>query len=138
MPELMKVLGSGDKSNVPAAAYVLGRIGPDAVAALPTLRGLLASDNVLAGETSAWALTQIRPGSAEIAAEAVPVLIKALSSKMPAVRPGSRQGVGRARSAGRKRQDALNRVAAGDEDPAVKAAAAKALPLVRGGAAAHE
>ena len=66
MPELIEVLGSGDKSNVAVAAYVLGRIGPDAAAAVAALRGLLASDDALTAEVSTWALTQVRPGSPEL------------------------------------------------------------------------
>jgi HEAT repeat protein len=131
VPEVMKVLAGGDKSNVPTAAYVLGKIGPDAAAALPALRGLLAGDDALAAEVSAWALTQIRPGSPEIAAEAVPVLIKALSSPLPEVRQGAVKALGELGPLARSAQDAVEKAAAGDEDEAVKAEAAKALPRIR-------
>ena len=116
----------------------MGKIGPDAAAALPALRGLLTSNDELSAEASAWALTQIRPGSPEIAAEAVPVLIKALSSITPEVRQGAAKALGELGPLAKSAEDAVAKVAAGDEDELVKAEAAKAVPLIRGGAATHE
>jgi HEAT repeat protein len=138
VPELIVVLGSGDKSKAPVAAYVLGSIGPDAAAAVTTLRGLLANDDALTAEASAWALTQVRPGSPEIAAEVVPVLIKALSSAMPQVRKGAVKTLGELGAQARSARDPVEKAATSDDDAAVRAEAAKALPLIRGGAATQQ
>jgi HEAT repeat protein len=127
VPELAKVLAEGDVAKVPAVAYALGRIGPDAKAALPALRDALKSRRNVAAEASAWALTQIEPESEEIATEVVPVLVKALSSRHVHVRLGAVEALGGIAAKTEAAREALQKAASSDNEPAVRAAAAKAL-----------
>ena len=127
VPELAKVLADWDAAKVPAVAYALGRIGPDAKAALPALRDVLKSKKSVAAEASAWALTQIEPESEEIATEVVPVLVKALSSRHVHVRLGAVEALGGIAAKTDAAREALQKAASSDKEPAVRAAAAKAM-----------
>jgi HEAT repeat protein len=127
VPELAKVLADGDAAKVPAVAYALGRIGPDAKAALPALRDVLKSKKSVAAEASAWALTQIEPESEEIATEVLPVLVKALSSRHVHVRLGAVEALGGIAAKTDAAREALQKAASSDKEPAVRAAAAKAM-----------
>ncbi len=127
VPELAKVLAGGDDTRIPAAAYALGRIGPAAKTAIPALRDVLKSKTGVSAEASAWALTQIEPGAAEIATEVVPVLVKALSSPLTHVRLGAAETLGKIGATTGAAGEALQKVAASDEEPAVREAAANAL-----------
>ena len=80
-------------------------------------------------EVSAWALVQIQPASAEVAAETVPLLSTALSSPLPAARRGAAEALGALGPLAKSAADALKR-AADDEDPAVAKAATEALKAV--------
>jgi HEAT repeat protein len=127
VPELVKALSAGDESSVPAVAYALGRIGPDAKEAVPALRTVLKGKEAVPAEVSAWALAHIEPSSPEIAAEATPVLVKALSSPQAHVRLGAAEALGEIGASSQAAREALQKAASSDEDPAVRAAAAKAL-----------
>ncbi len=124
---LAKVLAGSDAAKTTAAAYALGRIGPDAQAALPALRDVMKSKKDVEAEASAWALTQIEPGSDEIVAEVTPVLIKALSSPQVHVRLGAAEALGGIAAKSEAARQALQKAATSDAEPAVRAAAAKAI-----------
>ncbi len=73
MPALVKAFENGEGSNDHAIAFALGQIGPDAAAAEQVLGGALKSSDSQLSLVCAMALTQIKPGSAELAAKTVPV-----------------------------------------------------------------
>jgi HEAT repeat protein len=131
VPLLVKVLAEADAANGPAVAYALGKIGPAAAEAQPVLSDLLKSPNRHLALASAWAVVQICPGSAAAAGQALPVLIAGLTSDLAIARQGAAEALGQLGPLAKEAVSALER-AANDKDKAVRAAAGKALGLIRG------
>ncbi len=132
VPALVKALASGEGPNTPAVAYTLGRIGPDAAAAEPALAKLLKSSNTGVALAGAWALVQIRPASAELAAQTLPALTAGLAHREPLARLGAAEALGQLGPAAKTAVPALKKIVSDEEDPAVCDAAAKALALITG------
>jgi HEAT repeat protein len=129
LKSLLKSYEKGEGTNDHALVYALGRIGPDAVTAEPVLTEALKSDDRALAVVSAWALGQIRPASADIAAKTVPVLIAGLTAPLPQTRQAAAESLG---SLGPLAKDALPSLqkAAGDRDDNVRNAVAGALKSV--------
>ena len=70
-----------------AAAYCLGRIGsPGAMKALPRLKELSVSSDVMQATVAIWAVLQITPDDQEQFENAVPLLTEALASEVQTIR----------------------------------------------------
>jgi HEAT repeat protein len=80
---------------------------------------------------SAWALAHISPTSAEVAKKTLPLLTAGLKDRAALARRGAAEGLGSLGPAAKQAVPALQS-AASDKDPAVRAAATKALALIRG------
>jgi len=131
VPALAKALEGDDKDgNDVEVAMALGRIGPDAAAAVPALVKLLDSANADLAEMSAWSLSRVSPESVTIAAKAVPVLVKPLTTSTPQCRVLAAEGLGNFGPLAKDAAPALEKATA-DDDPAVAAAAKKALTSVK-------
>lgn len=133
-------LGDKDHGVRWHATYALGRMGPDAAPAVAALERILAhlDEHEYVRGGAAWALGQIGPQ----AASAVPLLAQTLSSKHASVRRNAAQALGRIASPqasihedtsgsvvprlAPKNLSDLARLL-GDEEPAVRVAAAQAL-----------
>ena len=94
MPALDERAAAERKPQCHAIVYALGKIGPDAAAAEPVLSGLLTSPDANLALVSAWALAQIHPAPAEIAAKTLPVLTAGLKNPLPLGRQGAAEGLG--------------------------------------------
>jgi len=122
------------------ATYALGRMGPDAAPAVTALERILANreEHEYVRGGAAWALGRIGPP----AASAVPLLVQTLSSNHVSVRRNAATALGCIASpnpsiqkdathsiASHLTADAISRLVKllGDEEPAVRAAAAEAL-----------
>ncbi len=134
VPALIKTIQQGKNSNSYAIVYALGKIGPDAADAEPVLSDLLKSSDRHLALSSAWALAHIRPASAEVAAKTMPVLTAGLTDPLPLARRGAAEALGSLGPAAKGAVPDLLKVL-NDEDKSVRAAAAKAVELIRGGAA---
>ena len=110
----------------------MGKIGPDAAEAQPVLSGLLKSADRNLALASAWALVHIRPGSADVAAETLPVLMAGLADRLPLARRGAAEALGNLGPLAKEAVPAL-RKAVRDEDQDVRRAAVEALRSIRKG-----
>ena len=137
VPALIKALDKPDDRdlNFAAIAFALGQIGPGAAAAEPSLVKQLESKEDNVRVLSAWALAQIHPGSADVAAKAVPVLVAGLALPLLQDRLLSADALGELGPLAKSGADALKK-AATDENQDLKDAAAKALKAVEAQAAA--
>ena len=131
---MTEALQQDENPNAHAIVYALGKIGPDAAQAEPVLIGLLANADGNLALVSAWALADIHPASVEIAAKTLPVLIAGLKNPLPLARQGAAEGLESLGPAAKDAVPALQECLK-DEDKAVRAAAAKAIELIGGGAA---
>jgi HEAT repeat protein len=131
VPALIELLQQNQK--VYAAAYALGRIGPDAAAAEPKLTDLLENADRRLALMAAWALVHIHP-CAEVAGKTVPLLIARLGDEFPLARKGAAEALGDLGPLAKDAVAPLQKVATGDEDQAVRAAAQKAVTAIQGGA----
>ncbi len=126
VPELVKSLASDDREIRGTACYALGKIGPDASAALAELEQRVQDLGIGEKLPLLWAMLKIRPGDATIADMAAPGLIQALDHEDPVVRAEAAAALGglgdRARSAITRLQQLLQ-----DRDAAVRSAAENAL-----------
>lgn len=131
VPALVKILEQEHDPdlNFAAVAYALGKIGPDAASAEPSLLRQLGSSNRQAAMLSAWALVQIRPDSSEIAAKAVPVLAEGLAVPLPAGRKTAAEALGKLGPSAKAALPSLQK-AAKDEDQGVRDAVAQALKAI--------
>jgi HEAT repeat protein len=130
VPALVAALGPGEDKPAHAAAYALGRIGPDASAAEPALLELIEGTDDSLSLIAAWALVQIHGASA--APKVVGELVPGLKSPLPASRQMAAETLGSLGAAAQSARAQLERVAKGDEDADVRAAAGKALQSIRG------
>ncbi|MEI8376113.1 MAG: HEAT repeat domain-containing protein [Planctomycetota bacterium] len=137
VPALVKALEqTADKDlNFAAIAYALGKIGPGAAAAESVLLKQLESKDDNVRLLSAWALAQIRPTSADVAAKTVPVLTAGLALSVLEDRLLSAEALGSFGPLAKSAADALKK-AATDENKDVQEAAAKALKAVEQAVAA--
>ena len=135
VPALIKSLQQGEDKEASAAsiAHCLGKIGPAAAAAEPELLALLKGPDRNAAVLSAWALGQIRPNSADIAAKTVPVLVEGLALPIIHCRRLAAEALADLGPLAKVATAALQK-AASDADPGVRAAAAKAISAVGGAA----
>ena len=131
VPALAKALDQKEDldMNFGAIAFALGKIGPGAVTAEPVLIKQLESKNDNVRLLSAWALSQIAPASAEIAAKAVPVLSAGLSVPEVQDRVLSAEALGDFGLQAKSAAEALKK-ATTDEDKDVEDEAARALKAV--------
>jgi HEAT repeat protein len=111
----------------------LGKIGPDAAAAEAVLTKLLDGSDRCLAVASAWALTAVRPDSAEAIKKARPVLDAGLNDSDPLVRRCAVEALG---GMGPSAKDALPALkkATTDSDPSVSAAAKKSVEAIGSGA----
>lgn len=126
VPALSAALARKECPNSHAIVFALGKIGPSAKATEPKLRELMKSDNRPLAAVSAWAVCKMNPGSAEVAAEAVPVIVASLGEPLPETRTAAAEALGSLGPAAKGAVPALQK-AAGDPKPLVRAAVAKAL-----------
>ena len=128
VPALSKALAQTDDMdlNFAAIAFALGKIGPGAAAAEPGLLTQLQSKDDNVRLLSAWALAQVEPGSADVAAKAVPVLTAGLTLLLLQDRLLSAEALGGFGPLARSAAEALKK-ATSDENKDVQEAAAKAL-----------
>ena len=137
VPALVKALGQPDDKdlNFSAIAYALGKIGPSAAEAESVLLDKLTSKDDSLRLLSAWALSQIRPTAAEVAAKTVPVLIAGLSLPDADDKALAADALGGFGPQAKDATEAL-KTAAGDADKNVSDAAAAALKAIGQPAAA--
>ena len=130
IPALVKSL-EGEGANSHAVAYALGKIGPDATVQ-KALTGLLKSSDRDLALVSAWVLAQVRPVTAEIAAQTVPVLTAGLAAPLPLERQSAAEALGNLGSLAKNATTlAALQKAASDDDRAVRDAAADALKAIQ-------
>ena len=137
VPALIKALEQADDrdANFAAIAFALGKIGPPAVAADSALLKQLESKDDNVRLLSAWALAQIDPASAGVAAKAVPALSAGLALPVTEDRILSAEGLGGFGPLAKSAADALKK-ASTDESKDVQEEAAKALKAVEHAVAA--
>jgi len=127
VPALLKRFAKADASAQCGIAYVLGRIGsPEAV---PALTKAMEGEEESVAIFSAWALVQIEPKNAALAAKAVPLLIRGLNAPEEKFRRGAAEAIQQlgplAKSALPELQKALK-----DEDESVRNAAEEAIKAI--------
>ena len=139
VPALTKVLEQADDRdlNFAAIAFALGKIGPGAAAAESALLKQLESKDDNVRLLSAWALAQIDPASADVAAKAVPVLTAGLALPVLEDRLLSAEALGGFGPLAKSAAEALKK-ASTDENKDVQEAAAKALKAVEQAVAAAD
>jgi HEAT repeat protein len=133
VPALSAALDRKECPNVHAIAFALGCIGPAALAAEPKLHHLAANKDRSLASVSAWAVTRLHPNSAEIAAKAIPIMEAALQEPLPETRSAAIEALASLGPLAKPAQTALEKMLH-DEDPQVRATAAKALETIQGGA----
>jgi HEAT repeat protein len=131
VPALVEALKGGEGKPTHAAAYALGMIGPDAVAAEPVLMEVIEGSDDSVSLLAAWALVQIHGPSPETAAKVVAELQGGLNSPLAESRRMAAETLGRLGKNAKTAAPQLKQ-AAQDADPAVRAAAAKALESIGG------
>jgi HEAT repeat protein len=131
VPALVKALDQTDDRdlNFAAIAFALGKIGPGAAAAESALVKQLESKDDNVRLLSAWALAQIHPASADVAAKAVSVLTAGLTLPELEVRLLSIEALTNFGPLAKSAAEALTK-ASTDENKDVQEAAAKALKAV--------
>lgn len=112
------------------ATYVLGKIGPDAKAALPAVKKNLTADDERLRMISLWAVLQITPDDAQVVKAAIPALTKALVDERPLVRVEAALALGKIGPQAAAVKGALELLAKTDEDEAVRRAATEALKQI--------
>lgn len=135
VPALTAALQKEGAANTHALVFALGCIGPDAAPAEPALSKLVGGNDPDLAVVAAWALTQIQPGSAEMAKKVVPVLVAGLSIPLPESRQSAARALGDLGPLAKEAVPSLE-TALKDKDPAVARAAEAALAAVHAPAAA--
>lgn len=130
VPTLVKALRQVDDWDGPTIAYALGRIGPNAADAVPELTERLKSPKPNLALASAWAVVQISPPTAAIAAKTLPVLTAGLTSDLPVARQGAAEGLGRLGPLAKEAVPALQK-ATSDKEESVRKAATTALEIIQ-------
>jgi len=129
--ELGKSLANDDEQVRHSAVFALGRIGPAAKAAVPELRKLLDSKDEFDRDAGFWALARILPTDKKLAAQALPVFTKSLSSDSEVDRIEAAESLGLLGAAAKSSLPALKKAAA-DSNPTVAEAAAAAVKKIQG------
>jgi len=130
VPELGKSLASDDEQVRHSAVFVLGRIGPSAKAAVPELRKLLDSKDEFERAAGFWALVRILPTDKKLAAQAIPVFTKSLSSDSEVDRIEAAESLGVLGVAAKSSLPALKKATA-DSNSSVAEAAAAAIKKIQ-------
>jgi HEAT repeat protein len=132
VPALLKALpkDGNEDSNAHAIVYALGKIGPGAAVAEPALVSMLKDPDRNLELVDAWALAQIHPASADIAAQTVPVLVASLAAPLPLSRQSAAEALGNLGPLAKGAVVALQK-ASSDDEKAVREAAAKALSAIQ-------
>ncbi len=123
-------LSSDDEMERRTATYALGKIGPDAKAALPAVKQNLMADDERLRMISLWAMLQITPDDDQVVKAAIPALTKALVAERPLVRLEAALALGKIGPQAAAAQGALESLAKTDDDEAVRRAAAEALKQI--------
>jgi HEAT repeat protein len=133
VPALVKEMDEDEDPKVRrTACYALGKIGPDAADAVGALRKQMESDDAFMRVASLWALLQIQPKDQPLRRLAVKPLTKALEeSDKELVKIEVSRALGDLGALAKESIPALEKAAAEDESPAVRAAAAEALKKVK-------
>ncbi len=131
VPALTHALEQADDRNMNfgAVEFALGKIGPEAASAESALLQRLDSKDDNVRLLSAWALSQIDPTGADVAAKAVPVLTAGLACPMPEDRVLAADALGDFGPLAKSAAEALKK-AATDESKDVQEESAKALKSV--------
>jgi HEAT repeat protein len=131
VPALVKALQQPVDKDMTFAAieFALGKIGKDAAPAESTLLMELESKNDNVRLMGAWALAQIDPASADVAAKAVPVATAGLTVPMVQQRVLSAEALGGFGALAKSSAEALKK-ASTDEDKDLQEAAGKAMAAI--------
>lgn len=113
------------------AIYVLGKMGPSAVEALPKLMAAAKSSDEQNRIVGTWALLQVAPDDPETMKMALPLLIGALKSERELVRLEAALALGRLGAKAKSSVPALEALQ-GDPDADVRVAAQEAIKLITG------
>ena len=130
-PTLAKMLSDEFQINSATACYALGKFGPGAQGAVAALSKNMNSEDKFVQLVSVWALLRIKPGDAQLADKAIPMLINALSlTDRELARTEAAAALG---DIGPKAQAAVPALkkALDDPSPSVRAAAAEALSKIQ-------
>lgn len=129
LPQLQAVLSDRSRESEVRwnAARTLGKIGPDAVAAVPALIEQLQDDDALVREHAAEALGDIGPP----ASQAVPALVEALSDPVTRVRRDAVRSLGQIGPSAKQAAPAVRRLLA-DPEQMVREAASTAWVRITG------
>jgi HEAT repeat protein len=130
VPALVAALQQKECSNAHAIIFALGRIGPSASAAEPKLLELTKSPDHTLAIPSAWAITQLHPGSAEIVAKVSPVIVAGLADPLAESREAAAEALGSLGPLAKGSIPALEK-ATKDEQKSVREAATEALQAIR-------
>lgn len=121
-----------------AAIFALGKIGPASAKAVEALTALAAIDNDdMLATMASWALLKIEPGNPAHFEAAIPRLRKALRAERETVRIEAARALGEIGYPASSAIPMLELLAEDDPSPAVRAAAAEALPKLKGGPGAR-
>ena len=123
VPALIGVVENEKDVDRAAAAFSLGRIGPAAKAAVPTLTKTLDDADPVLKTVSAWALAKIAPDNAQLKDKCVDLLIESLLSKDPLARRAAFRGLADLRPGPARVMPTVKRILEGAD----KEAAADAL-----------
>jgi len=130
--ELLTKSIESDNADVRSSAlYALAKIGPAAKSAAPTLMKGMASEDENQKLLAVWALTKIDPTHADLADQAIPMLIGALEHSREYVRVEAAVALGEFGAKATAATTALE-AAQKDESEAVQAAAKAALAQIAG------
>jgi HEAT repeat protein len=132
VPALSSALKRKDCCNAHAIVIALAKIGPPAAETSPQLEKLMQSDDPSLAALAAWTTTQVYPGSAEVAAKAIPVMEKGLAEPLPEARRAAAEALGTLGSLAKPAIPALQ-AAAKDADPSVQTAANQAIKQIQAG-----
>jgi HEAT repeat protein len=132
VPELIKSLSHENVKVRNGATYALGKIGPPAKSALPTLkRNMMSTDDEYLPMVSAWAAAQIDYENPETVRQTMPVFIKGLSHREMLVRLEAAKTLALFGPRAKEAVPALKQ-AQQDKDPYVREAVTAALKKIEG------
>lgn len=133
----MDMVGSAAGNRL-AAIFALGKIGPAAARAVDRLTALAgADDDDMLATMASWALLKIEPGNPAHFEAAIPRLRKALRAERETVRAEAARALGEIGYPASSAIPMLELLSDDDPSAAVRAAAAEALPKLKGGPGAR-
>jgi len=131
LDEVVKLVASDNPQLANAAVYTLGKMGVAAKSAVPAIQKRLSADDQWGPVAASWAMVQIQPTDPQVAAMAVPQLIKALSYPHKLVQLEAVRALGSIGPAAKSASPALQAMLEDDDQP-VRDAAAEALKKIGG------